>query len=71
MTIDQELNSVTPFRLRAGDDPLKIFLHPQASGLTVQETFFPMSLCVPMINIPVCELGFDLEADEASENAKT
>ena len=53
----------------AGDHSLEI-LQPQARGETGQETFSLMSLWVPMIMQPVWELGLDLDANDASKNAR-
>ena len=49
---------------------LWIFLQPQDSGDTGLDTFSRMDLCVPMIMLPVCELGLVFEAKDASENAR-
>ena len=49
---------------------LWIFLQPQARGDTGQDTFSLMSLWVPIMILPVCELGLLFEANEASENAR-
>ena len=49
---------------------LWIFLQPQDSGETGQDTFSLIKRCVPMIILPVCELGLPLEANDASENAR-
>ena len=49
---------------------LWIFLQPQDSGETGQDTFSLIKRFVPMIILPVCELGLLLEANDASENAR-
>ena len=49
---------------------LCIFLHPQLNGLTKHISLSQMLLWVAMMIIPVCELGFPFEANDASENAK-
>ena len=49
---------------------LWIFLHPQDIGLTGQVVFLEISLWVLIIMLPVCDSGFFLDANDASENAR-
>ena len=49
---------------------LWIFWQPQDSGDTGQDTLSLMDLWVPIIMLPVWELGLALEAKDASENAR-
>ena len=47
-----------------------IFLHPHEIGLTKQVVLFPISLWVLMMTQPVCESGFFLDENDASEKAR-